>query len=299
MERPIIIDKTKLDMPNTNAFALQQVLKGVGAIREYKIGDSWTGIERGTPVKPEGTRVVFDSLDNFRAAKDAYYAWGDIEASRKFRPEYPTQSMQRLLNARTTSDPVTLFVPWGVRPEGEFGTSELKVMDRLRSFQTQLAQKNIPSQLLLMPADLYATEVNNQVGDAKATDYFSKVSDVARNQFGFAVTPWSEIRTNNQGTYSQRADELTEDTIKQLITPGKIKSAIEAAGRRSGYTNPTDIRNAAFAYMRERICEAEIVEGRYKPIKVSVVPRERDNQLDRQLPRLYMFTPEQQFPWLK
>lgn len=297
MERKIFIDQTKLDTPNTNVFALQHALKGVGVSREYKVDDTWTGNKPER--KPEGTRVVFDSLDSLRAARDTYNAWVDIDRMRRFRPEYPTKSIQRLLNARTTNEPLPLFVPWGVRPEGEFGASELQVMDMLKNFQTILAQRNIPTELLLMPADLYATEVNNQVGNQRVENYFSTVRDIAQNQFDFTVVPWSQIRTDNLTAYNQRDNELTQDAIKQVIPRGKIRSAIEAAGRRSGYTNPTDIRNSAFAYMKERICEAEIVEKAYKPIKVSVVPRERDNHLDRGLPRLYLFTPEQQFPWLK
>lgn len=299
MERLIRIDQQLLDKPGIDRFALQTTLTGVMSGREYLMGGQWS-IEKPSS-RPDGERIVFDSIDQFRAARDTYFAWLDINLLRQdaFRPVYPDAIMQRLLEARINADPVLLFVPWGVRPGGSFGQSEISVLERIKKFQDGLTRRNIPSQVLIMPADLYATEVNNQVGDEQVVDYFGKVATAARESFRFAVKPWSTIRTENWQTYQARAQELTPSTIRALLTPYKIQEAIAAAKRRSGYEAAEDIRSAAFRYLRERVCEAEIVETKYKPIKVSAVPKNKDAEVDRDLPRLYIIPSNQQFPWLK
>jgi hypothetical protein len=218
---------------------------------------------------------------------------------KQFRPEYPTVIMDRIAEARDKKTQLTLFIPWGVRIDGQFGDNELKVMSRIQSLQEQLQKRRINTEVLLMPADLYATEVNNQVNPAQSENYFATVSEAAKNKFGFTVKPWSEIRTENLGRYQARAEQLTEDAIRRLLTKQKVTDAIDAAGRRSGYQETKDIQAAAFRYLRERIIEAEIVDDTYNPVKVSAVPRNKDNEIDGPLPRLYLFSSEEQFPWLK
>jgi hypothetical protein len=150
-----------------------------------------------------------------------------------------------------------------------------------------------------MPADIYATEVNNQVDLNKARAYFENVTQVSIESFGFQVKAWSEIRAENIGQYLRRKAELDVDALKQMLTPIKVYEAVSVSKRRSGYSDPKEIEQAALAYLRERVCEAEIIEEVYTPIKVSAVAKNKDNGVDRDLPRLYIIPDQEQFPWLK
>lgn len=299
------VNMQSIEAARPNTFAVQRVLKDSDVIYEYQIGGSWTTDK--PKQRPEGKRVVFDEVNDFRAARDAYFAWIDINNLRTAnrvqdklleKPERPDTILSRILQARKIAEPLVLFVPWGVRPTGPFGQSERTVLDALESTQNILNQRNIPTEILLMPADLYATVVNNQVDSQTASAYFEQVSTEAEKR-GFSVKPWSEIRDQNWTEYSDRATELTEEKIREILSQQKMDEAIKAANRRSGYTQTDDIQRAALAYLRERICEAEIVESKYKPIKLSVVPKNKDNEVDRELPRMYLIPPALQLPWLK
>lgn len=295
MERPVRIDQQTLNKYKTDKFALPMVFKRTGAAREYKIGGEWSG---DTPTqRPEGTRIIFDSVEKFRAARDVYFAWTDITSLKVDNPVYPEEVIARLNTSRQTDDQLTLFVPWGVRPVGRPGRSELTVMDRIKETQDMLRQRRINAAVLLMPADLYATEVNC-VNPKIAATYFEFIARAATTR-GFNVKPWSEIRAENSTTYQRRKAELTEEELRNILGRAKIEEAVITATRRSGYSLRRFIEQAAFAYLRERICEAEIIDAIYKPIKVSAVSKNKDNEVDRDLPRLYIIPENNQFPWLK
>ena len=285
-------------------FASQQLIKS-SAAREYLIAGSWTGEK--PKQRPEGTRIVFNQVEEFRAARDVYFAWQDIvglqeeafqNESTQLKPERPEEIVQRMLKARRSFMELILFIPWGVKSTGDPSLIEDKVLDRIAYLREILLARKIQAQTLLMPADIYATEVNNQVDNKRANEYFSDVEERAKIR-GFTVKPWSKIREENLPTYKRRAVELNEQEIRRILTPAKVDEAIKAAERRSGYTKKSDVVKAAFAYLRERICEAEIVKSVYDPIKVSAVAKNKDNEVDRELPRLYIIPYDWQFPWLK
>lgn len=295
--KEIYVNQEILTCKATDRFAAQHAVNAVISRREYLINGQWT---TNTPsARPEGSRIVFDSVSSLRQAKDMYGAWRDISAMKAFTPEFPNVIMQRLANARKAQEPVTCFVPWGVRPERSFGEPEMIVLRQMQTLQETLENRKIPTQIMIMPADLYATEVNNQVGNEQAAAYFDKVTQTARDAFGFSVAPWSQIREENWNAYQTRAAELTINELHTILTAHKIREAKQAAERRSGHNTREAIEKAAYAYLRERICEAEIVEAIYAPVKVSAVPKNKDNEVDRDLPRLYIVPAEQQFPWLK
>lgn len=295
-ERQININQNIIRSSGINRFAFQAVTTP-GTNREYLVQGAWS---QDLPTqKPEGTRIVFPSIDQFRAARDSYFAWQDIENLKgPFNPEFPDVIIARLLKARATEEPLVLFVPWGVRPIGNLGQNEIRVMDRLQILKEILARKGINPDVLLMPADLYATEVNNQVNPDRAQAYFKQVTDTAIS-YNFRVKPWSIIRSENIEMYLSLRETLTEEEIRKLLTGHKVSEAITAARRRSGYDRQEDIESAAFAYLRERIAEAKIVEKIYEPIKVSAVAKNKDNEVDMNLPRLYIIPESEQFPWLK
>jgi len=296
MEREIRIDQQIINKYKPDGFALQQVLRGTGASREYEMDGQWTD-DKPTQ-KPERTRIVFDSREQFRIARDVYFIWQDLILQKEDNPVKPEAILERLLQSRKTGKPVMLFVPWGVRPQGRLGRSEIKALNQVQNMQQVLQRRNISAQVLIMPADLYATEVNQQVDVTQTTEYFEQVTSFVLSK-GFLVKPWSEIRGENIYTYRQRASELTPQELESMFKAAKIEEAIAAAARRSGYQNKHEIQQAAFAYLRERVCEAEIIESIYKPIKLSAVSKNKDNDVDRDLPRLYVIPKEFQFPWLK
>lgn len=317
METQIIrIDQNIIDKYNPDRFAVQRILKELRADYEYLVEGKW----RKGPLKskPERRRIVFEGnpfargIDRFRIARETYFAWRSLTEASVYEPVRKEAIIERLVEPQGfrilapafpglewsgMKSRVTLFVPWGVRPQGQFGESEIAVMDRIRSVQDGLKARRITTAVLLMPADVYATEVNRQVGRRQTQEYFMRATDAAEER-GFEVKPWSEIRGETWG-YENRAEELTPDALREMLPPQVIEEAKGAARRRSGYVFDTDVDNAAFRYLRERVCEAELIEQKYKPIKVSAVAKNKDNYVDRDLPRLYVMPQELQFPWLK
>lgn len=290
-----------------NKFALKQSIKNSGALLQIRTDNTWSSEPPEGKTAVEEKRILFPGIAEFSTARDTYSAWTDLEVLQtqdrtsdqpREKPERPEAIFERLLEARKTGTPVTLFVPWGARPTGSFGESEITVLNRLANLKEMLLRRKISSSLLLMPADLYATEINNQVASEQADSYFRTVTEEAEIR-GFTAIPWSAIRQAHIELYTQRSSELTTENIQKLLSANKIVKAFDAAGRRSGYTERTKIQNAAFAYLRERICEAEMIESIYAPIKVSVVPKNKDNEVDRNLPRVYLIPPAVQLPWLK
>jgi hypothetical protein len=304
MERLVRINEATIKKYKPDEFALQKIFKELDVTYEYQVAGAWVA---GRPTqKPEGKRIVFDDVERFRVGRDVYFAWKAITEIKAYDPMLPEKVIQRLLNARQAKFlpdeysryPLYLFVPWGVRPEGEFGDPEKAALEKIRSLQVILNNRGVNAQVLIMPADLYATEVNRQVSNDDAAKYFDNVTLWA-NYRGFFAKPWSEIRQDNRIIYQERTAKLTNEEIAKILGKNIVNEALEAAGRRSGYNDKVGIEKAAFAYLRERICEAEIIETAYKPIKVSAVGKNKDNGVDRELPRIYILPSELQFPWLK
>ncbi len=274
-------------------YSLPKILKWAGGSREYCMNGAWTGEKPAQ--KPDDSRVVFPSREQFKIARDTYFTWKDIALQQTVPPEFPDTILERLFQSRLANKSLTLFVPWGVRPVGSFGQSEMEALEKLTQFNNNLQKRNIDTNVLIMPADLYATEVNNQVNASVADAYFRVVGDQA-SQKGFTVKPWSAIRQDNQEEYNKLHSEINP---KVILPSGVLERALKAAGRRSGYEDEKNIESAAYAYLRERLCEAEIIEKSYKPIKVSMVAKGKDAYVDRNLPRIYILPERLQFPWLQ
>ena len=306
----------------TDTFAKQQLMIcGLGQ-EELKVDGEWTaGIPQGVI---EQRRFVFEDMTSRRVFDNIYSAWSELSQQKVYNPVNKLEVFRRLARNRLgdmllckyylpasylkdprAGQPTTLFVPWGVRPRGDFGEPETEVLERLASLKDRMCDtalikngKRPYAQVLIMPADIYATEVNSQVSPENAERYFGEVTRQAK-AIGFDVKPWSKIREENRDQYESRTSELTPDEIARLLGPNKIQDAFAAAGRRSGLITQEGVASAAFAYLRERIGEAEIVETHYEPIKVSLVAKNKDNGVDRDLPRVYVIPSELQFPWLK
>ncbi len=214
-------------------------------------------------------------------------------------PPVYEQEVQTRLQRATTENPLTLFVPWGVRPSGKPGESEWTGLETIAEYQRMLAANGIRTNVLLMPADVYAIEVNGYDW-GMVTGYFNWVWKQAEGM-GFEVIPWSMLRKNNQDQYDRilRWEANPQTLWKSIPKSLWYRDLLGAANRRSSGTTDEEIKTAAFQYLQERIAEARIIESLYTPIKVSMVSPTKDNIVDCQLPRIYLLAKEDRFPWLQ
>ena len=232
------------------------------------------------------------------AQQDVAYAMQYFNAVQTAKPAREEEAKKRFLESRFTNDVVNLFVPWGVRPEGE-PILETGILDTYQSLKEILQNKGINAQIFIMPADIYVTEVNNAVDPESAARYFKYIKEQSTLR-DFMVKPWSEIRNENMQRYQQIASQLDDKTIVSVVeNPTIIQKAFASAKRRSGNFTNRSIQASAFAYLRERICEGIIIEELYKPIKVGLAPKFKDDYIDGNLPRIYVFPTDKQLPWLK
>lgn len=235
--------------------------------------------------------------EKIRYPQNAEAAW---EATKPLLTEnsvYSGDFISRFAMSSSTK-PLTLFVPWGVRPTDKFMNNEKMALDTVQNYQNLLKKYEVPSNVLIMPADVYATEVNNY-DPTTTNDYFSIVRNESKAR-GFQVKPWSQIRKDNQALYDRvliyeaNIDSLWRSTPKKLWYDGLLK----AAYRRSGKESSQEIARAAFDYLKERVAEARVIESIYKPIKLSMVEPNKDDVVDRDLPRLYLLPSAIRFPWI-
>lgn len=214
------------------------------------------------------------------------------------RPIREDEINTRFLKSRLTNDAVNLFVPWGVKPDGT-PTLEIEILDIYQSLKDTLQGKGINAQIFIMPADIYATEINNSVDAELAARYFQFITENATTR-GFMVKPWSEIRNENMERYRHLTSLLDDKAIASVVeSPTILRKAFASAKKMSGNVTNRSIQASANAYLRERICEGIIIEEVYKPVKVGLAPKFKDDYIDGDLPRMYLFTSDKQLPWLK
>jgi hypothetical protein len=312
MERLIRINSEIVEKrPGVDRFAVQKIFNELGVKREYFINGDWTSNVSCGQV-PDKRRFSL-SREDFSMARNTYNAWKLLTNNSISDPVNKEEIMNRIMEPQLTDRyyglfdtlfgckfnfSLNLFIPWGVRALGTFGDPEIQVLDKIKILSDRLKFNcKVRNKVLIMPADIYATEVNN-IDPELVGRYFSKITAEAESR-GFEVEPWSTIRAKNRQRYEELANRLDKNEIKRILSPFVIDSAMKAAKKRSNRTSSEDIENAAFAYLRERMCEADIIEETRKPVKVSAVAKNKDNEVDRALPRVYLIPPEEQFPWLK
>ncbi len=224
-------------------------------------------------------------------------AWRSIELRSQDTPVSGGMVRDRLARAFWTGKPLTLFSPWGVRPEGNFGNAEAAALSWVQLTAEQLREYGIPNEVLIMPADVYATEING-FDDGLVDQYFNAVTEAATAQ-GFGVKPWSEIRTENQERYEEIKYWSASPQILWRTFPKSLwyRDLLPAAFRRNTSENEQEIKASAFAYLQERVVEAQLIDEVYSPVKVSLVSREKDVP-DGNLPRIYVIPRPNRFPWL-
>ncbi len=272
-----------------NQFAFQQVLKNTGVDYQYLIDDNWTNISPDK--RPQSKRAFFPDIESFRKAREAYFTWTDLSPFiGKEKPVFPEEIIKRFMNSISSRLPLTIFIPWGFRTEGQFGWKETETMNKINEILSLVNQRKINQQVLIMLADIYATEINNLPVSA-VKEYFFTVEQEAKKR-SYQVLPWSKIRNNNLRQYEVLCQKYTNEEINKILPQYVINSALKAAEKR-GQT-----KNCSLAYLRERLCEAEIIEERFKPVKLSMVAKNKDEGVDLNLPRLYLIPEYLRFPWL-
>ena len=214
---------------------------------------------------------------------------------------YPKNKIQRAIRyedgilPRIKEEEIVLFTPWGPRYKSERGTKvtkndhEVKTLiflkDVLKKFYENMPGKKF--RWLFLGADLYGTKINRlQEDDVKS--YFFELKRWVIDLIGIAdFQLWSE--------YDVEAESFRQETrkkLKYLISQSIYSRAVRTA---NGMGKGSD----AEEYLVERLAEAMLIENKFRPIKVSCVNREKDVQVDWELPVLYILPDELKNPWMK
>ena len=158
----------------------------------------------------------------------------------------------------------------------------------------KLSEKGFQVRFLLMPADLYGTEINS-LSPVFVKDYFQSLEERAREQLSSTseviVRPWSLIR-ERFWRYESFQQEVAED-FSRFVSTSEYNSALKTAQA----FNPQKREESARAYCIERVVEGRIIEELYSPIKLSLVRKEKD-MLDGPLKRLYVVSKQNRAPWM-
>jgi hypothetical protein len=271
-------------------FGLQQ-LRNADIGEVYQVDTVWSATPPQT--RPEARRFLFQDQKTLEAALDVYNAWKALTSIQQNTPVQPIEIYARLTHARIEKKPISLFIPWGVRSQGQ-PNFEYKGFDYIEKIGKLLSNFSIPSTVFIMPADCYATEING-IDQGETDRYFAKITQEAEKR-DMTVKSWSAIRQENLPRYAKLLESLSDTHVERLIQKkGTMERIVNAARRRSG---GKDVQQSAYAYIRERICEATIIEATYRPIKLSLAPKNKDNIIDGPLARLYVIPEKLQLPWL-
>lgn len=273
---------------------IDYVSKNYGA-REYLVDGIWMSSHSD---RVQDSRALLEPRV-IQACSDVASIWNLIKMQSTNGPVKPDKILEQLIDARIKGTQLTLFSPWGPRYKTTRTSildsdPEVKTLTEVSDFLKRLNNSGFSVRYVLMPADLYATEVNS-LAASSVMPYFSNVASAAREIQGgiceLAVTPWSEIRSANLEKYESLRTSLDSD-FSRSIRSGELRKALDVAKR----YNPGDYEASARRYCIERVCEARIIEDVLSPIKLSLVRAEKD-ALDDPLKRIYIVS--SQAPWMR
>lgn len=213
-------------------------------------------------------------------------------------PVYAGKIIDRFL--RASPDPLTLFIPWGAsRAKTRANDQDKAALRLVEQYSRMLLSYGIPNETLIMPVDVYAIEINDD-DQARVAQYFLAIGAEAES-LGFSVDPWSAIRERNR--------ELYESTIRWECSPEALwrstpkalwyDSLLPASLARHANRGEDKALQSAFRYLQERIAEARVIDAVYQPLKLSMGSKQKDDIVDRELPRVYLLEKNLRFPWLK
>lgn len=194
---------------------------------------------------------------------------------------------------RLREDEPRLFTPWGPRYHWQERGTEIGPDDKeieVLIFFSQLIERwreNMPGKKfswLFLGADLYGTRINGLPAEPVGL-YFASL-----RLWLDEILPATEFRLWSE--FDQEAETLRE-RIRPDLQERLSWSAIDRAEKTSRLMG-----GAAEAYLTERLTEADLIESLYHPIKVSAVGRHKDDEVDGDLPRLYLLPERLWAPWL-
>lgn len=209
--------------------------------------------------------------------------------------EYEHGVLARLHGYGCVGPEIILFTPWGPRYDCEKRGIEIKPGDKeietLNFLAALLAkwQEKMPNKKfhwIFLGADLYGTRINNLPENAVAEYFASLARWLAQILPEAEFRLWSEF-DKEVGNSRRNIWENFGDFVDSNLLIRAQKTA-QAMG------NGSDPK----AYLVERITEAIFIEDTYRPIKISCVPKYKDDKVDWILPRLYLVPTHLHAPWM-
>ncbi|MBI4015417.1 MAG: hypothetical protein HY362_01725 [Candidatus Aenigmarchaeota archaeon] len=214
----------------------------------------------------------------------------DIE--RVARPETPFEFLSKASYIMENKDMVRervlkgqFFQPFGISTDGVFNSRCRAAVRLTKNILRYLKRYGIDAELLIMPADSYAMEVNGYSKDivdrfiCDMEGFCSGGSNPRTN-----IVRWSKIREDNRGRY--------EELSRGFSVPIDILQRLQERAQRFSLLSPVA---SAARYASERYAEARIINEVLEPIKISAADTDVD-VLDGTLPRIYPFKMSK-FPW--
>lgn len=215
-----------------------------------------------------------------------------------FLPRVKTARSVRIEDAilpRLRKPDINLFTPWGPRYSWKFRGTIIRGSDKevgtlgfLRKLLDELLE-HMPAKKfrwMFLGADLYGTRLNELPREV-TSDYFASLSDwLAKLLPEVEFRLWSE--------FDEMAEPYREQVrvnFNQLVQPELLRRTTQTAQAMGRGSNAKE-------YLTERLAEALLIENLLKPIKVSCVMRHKDDQVDADLPRLYIVPEDLTAPWM-
>ena len=261
--------------------------------KQYLGESGWIDQPRG---RINGARYLFGERN--KELVNLAGVWRYIKEKSIESAPQPDNIIKKLADLKFKNQNLSVFIPWGPRynktsPIITAGDAELATLNELRDSLSFFNNAEFPIDLLIMPADVYAKEINTLSSDF-VDSYFTqleyRVQEYLSPVANITISPWSEIRA----TYADRYNELRKDVTENFedrIDPLQFLGAIKAAK----FFNPKKAEQSARAYCIERFVEGFLINEVYEPVKMSLVRKEKD-ALDGPLQRIYIV--ENRAPWL-
>ncbi len=272
---------------------LDYVTKQRYITREYFVDDVWKSEPKG---KVRGFRYNLGDIK--KEIEDIAKIWKYIKDRSLETPKRPDKVLELLALVKLKPEKLVLFSPWGPRYNSmdDYRISEqdpeIKTLKEIKEIFEQFKAKGYMLDFLLMPADVYGTEINS-LKKKFVEDYFKDLECQVYNLLGKAditIKSWSEIREENKNKYKELSEKFNEN-LAEYIKERTFKKNIEVAKN----FNPEKAGESARRYCIERLVEGEIINDKYNPIKLSLVRKEKDI-LDGLLKTIYII--ENKAPWL-
>lgn len=192
---------------------------------------------------------------------------------------------------------IILFTPWGPRYDWEKRGIEIKAGDKeietlnflaalLAKWREKMPSASKKFHWIFLGADLYGTRINNLPEEVVAGYFTSLAKWLTQILPEAEFRLWSEF--NKEVEYSRKNiwKNFGDFVDANLLSRAEKTAQVMARG-----SDPK-------SYLVERITEAMFIEDKYRPIKISCVPKYKDDKVDCELPRLYLVPTHLQTPWL-